>query len=127
MPDHPPRISDAEWHVMQVIWDHHPMTAAEVHQHLADEHSWTQRTVKTLLARLVAKEALAFEVEGKRYRYRPLTSRQECVRAESRTFIDRVFQGSASPMLLEFVKGSDLSPEEIDELRRLLDEKAGES
>jgi BlaI family penicillinase repressor len=126
MPD-PPRISEAEWDVMRVLWNRPGLFAQEVAARIPGERNWSDRTVKTLLGRLVKKGALDFEVEGKRYRYRPALTREECVRAASRSFLERVFGGAVSPMLATFVReglrAGKLSEEEIAELRRLLDEE----
>ena len=118
----PPRISDAEWAVMGAVWERHPVTAQEVALALADR-GWSDRTVKTLLSRLVKKGALGFEAEGKRYRYHPLVERDACLRAEGHSLLERTAGGAASPVLTLFLERADLSPAEIDELRRLLDEK----
>ena len=69
-----PRISDAEWAVMEVVWEDPPVTARKVHEALSDERDWTLRTVKTLLARLLDKGALRHEVDGKSYLYSPAIS-----------------------------------------------------
>ena len=120
----PPSISDAEWDVMNVVWSAGgPVTAGEVVDRLAPLKSWNPRTIKTLLNRLLKKGALAAEAEGKRYLYRARVSREQCVRAETRSFLSRVFAGAAGPMLAHFVSQVDLSPAEVEELRRLLDEK----
>jgi len=118
-----PRISDAEWEVMNVVWDDHPVGAADVVERLAAQKDWSDKTVKTLLGRLVRKGALGFEVEGLRYLYRPTVSRERCVREESRSFIERVFGGKSSPLLAHLVRDADLSADEIAELRRVLDGK----
>ena len=77
-----------------------------------------------MLKRLVKKGALKFQAEGKRYLYRPAVTREACVRVESRSFVQRVFGGQVSSVLAHFVEDSKLSKEEIEKLRRLLDEKA---
>ncbi len=118
-----PRISDAEWEVMNVVWEEHPITAADVFEALADRTRWSARTVKTLLGRLVRKGALGFEVAGRHYLYAPKVSRDRCVRAESRSFVDRVFGGDGSPMLVHMVREADLTLDDIEELRRVLTEK----
>jgi BlaI family penicillinase repressor len=123
MPAKTPSISEAEWDVMQVIWDASPITAGEVVEKLAGRRKWSPRTVKTLLNRLVKKSALAFDVRGNRYLYRPKVSRQQCIRSESRGFVSRVFAGDAAQMLLRFVDETELSPEQIAQLKRLLDKK----
>ena len=117
-----PRISEAEWEVMQVLWDRNPATAADLIETLRSRRTWSDRTVKSLLSRLVKKGALAFEQEGNRYLYRPTASRAEMVREESRTFLERVFGGAASPLLVHFLKQENLSSEELGELRALVDE-----
>ena len=118
-----PRISDAEWDVMAVIWKQPPMTAQQVVEALTGRKSWNPRTVRTFLNRLVKKGVLAFEVEGNRYLYRPDVSREQCVRQESESFVSRVFGGSAGAMLVQFVQQTDLTPEEIRQLRHILKRK----
>jgi BlaI family transcriptional regulator, penicillinase repressor len=119
----PPAISDAEWEVMNVLWTASPVTANEVATQLAGRRDWSERTVKTLLNRLVKKRALAFEAQGKRYLYRPAVKRDQCIRAESRSFASRVFGGAVGPMLVQFVHEADLTPQEIEELQRILTDK----
>jgi BlaI family transcriptional regulator, penicillinase repressor len=116
------RISDAEWQVMQVVWERKAATAAEVIAALAGT-DWQHRTIRTLLARLVDKGVLAAEPDGNRYLYRPLVSRSKCVRQEGQSFLKRVFGGDTAELLVHFVRGADISPEQIEELKRLLDEK----
>jgi BlaI family penicillinase repressor len=77
-----------------------------------------------MLNRLVAKGALAYEVDGKRFLYRAKVNRDACVRHESRSFLARVFGGAAAPAVMHFIEHSKLSADEVAELRRLL-EKGG--
>ena len=118
-----PRIADSEWAVMKVLWDRSPRTAQEVIAALTDSHDWSPKTVKTLLNRLVKKGALDFEVDGKRYRYRPRVRRADCVAAETSSFLSRVFDGSLAPMVAHLVDRESLSPDQIEELRRILDQE----
>jgi BlaI family penicillinase repressor len=94
-----PKISEAEWEVMEVLWKQSPLTALEVVQELASHKEWKDQTIRTMLGRLVRKKALTFRADGKIYFYRPLVTREHCVRVESRTFLDRVFGGAAKPLL----------------------------
>lgn len=118
-----PTISDAEWEVMAVLWTTSPLTANEVVDRLEGRKTWSPRTVKTLLNRLVNKKALAFETRGNRYLYRPAVAREACVRAESRSFLTRVFGGAAGPAIVHLVANADLSPSEIAELKKLLSKR----
>jgi len=119
----PPQVSDAEWEVMTVLWDASPRTAAEVVEALSTRTSWAPKTVKTLLGRLVKKGALRYKEEGNRYIYRPVFPREKYVEEASKSFLDRVFGGKATPMLVHFVENGDLSDEEVSELRSILDRK----
>ena len=123
-----PAISDAEWEVMNVIWAAGaPMTATEIVEQLSQTKTWSPRTIKTLLNRLITKSALKFETQGKRYLYRPAVRQEQCVRAASRSFLSRVFAGSAGPMLVHLVTHTDLSQAEIESLQQLLSQKKTES
>ncbi|HHH75558.1 MAG TPA: BlaI/MecI/CopY family transcriptional regulator [Phycisphaerae bacterium] len=118
-----PSISQAEWEVMEVIWDESPILASTVVERLIPQRDWSPRTIKTMLNRLVRKGALHFEVHGKRYLYRPAVSRQQCIQRKSRSFLKWIFGGSRGAMLAQFVRDSSLSEDDIAELRKILDEK----
>jgi BlaI family penicillinase repressor len=108
---------------MKVLWERSPQTANEVAEALDSQTDWKPKTVKTLLSRLVQKKALGFEQAGKAYRYRPLVSEEACARVRRRTLLQRVYDGALTPMLAAFIEDEDLTPEDIAELRRLLDRK----
>ncbi|MCU0726909.1 MAG: BlaI/MecI/CopY family transcriptional regulator [Planctomycetes bacterium] len=108
---------------MSVLWERHPLDALAVARAVASRHDWSARTVKTLLSRLAAKGALGFDRDGRRYLYSPRVTLERCGREASRTFLDRVFGGAVRPALLYFVRESDLTPEEVAEMERLLDGK----
>jgi BlaI family penicillinase repressor len=119
----PPRISEAEWEVMEILWRRHPLTALEVVQQLSHRTEWKDQTIRTMLGRLVRKKAVAFKAEGKIYHYRPLVSREECVQAVSQSFLERIFDGATASLLLHFVKSKPLSERELAELNAVLREK----
>jgi len=118
-----PRIADSEWRVMQVLWEHGPLTANEVVNTLSGEVKWKSRTIKTLIGRLVKKGAVRFQEEGTRYRYSAAVPESECIRSETQSFIRRVYQGALKPALAAFLEGTPLSSQEIDELQEILDQK----
>ena len=120
-----PTISDAEWEVMNVLWAAGPGESMAANDVVAaalagGRKEWSPRTVKTLLNRLLKKGALSAEAQGKRYLYRAAVRREQCVRAESRSFLQRVFAGAAGPMLVQFVSQAELTEAEIEELQRVL-------
>jgi BlaI family penicillinase repressor len=121
--DPTPKISDAEWLVMRQLWERAPQTTNEVVENLASQTTWKPKTIMTLLNRLVKKGALGFEKKGRIYEHFPLVREEDCVRAESRSFLERVYGGSLQPMLAHFLEETPLSKEEIEALRRILDER----
>jgi BlaI family penicillinase repressor len=121
------QISDAEWSVMNLIWSSSPIEAADVIEQIAADNGWSAATVKTMLHRLVRKGALATEQNGKKYLYTPAVRREACVRQASRSFLDRVFGGDATPALLHFVKTARLTATDIEAIQALLDKKTNKS
>jgi BlaI family penicillinase repressor len=117
------QISDAEWIVMNVVWEAAPLEAAEVIDRVAAANGWSAATVKTMLHRLVRKGALATDTIGKKYVYRAAVRRDACVRRASQSFLERVCGGHAAPALLHLVKNARLSAEEAAQIRAILDEK----
>ncbi len=118
-----PSISAAEWMVMQVLWRTPRLTAVEVAEALEGQADWHPKTVRTLLGRLVAKGALDREKRGGALRFAPLVTEEQCVRDESRTFLERCFAGMAQPMLAHFIQNEHLSAQDIAALRAMLDRK----
>lgn len=120
-----PRISESEWSVMKCLWAKSPSTANEVVDALSARSTWKPKTIKTLLNRLVRKKALGYKKDGREYQYYPLVAEAECVRAESQSFLRRVHDGALKPMLASFLETEDLSQEDIEELKRILNRKGG--
>ena len=121
-PDPPERISEAEHAVMEVLWQRSPLTAHEVCESVCGPRGWTLATVKTLLSRLVAKQALATEPDGKRFLYSPRMARSDYIGTESRRLVDRLFGGRAAPLFAHLAQAEALSPDDIAEIEALLKE-----
>ena len=120
-----PKIAESEWRIMKILWAHSPRTANEIVESLKAETNWSPKTIKTLLNRLVKKQALGFEKEGRTYLYYPLVSKDECAKSERKSILARVYDGSLKPMLASFIEEENLSPKEIDELKQILEQKKG--
>jgi predicted transcriptional regulator len=117
------RISEAELAVMEALWASPvPLTAQDVHDRIGDARDWSDRTVKTMLGRLLAKGVLAHEEDGRRYLYRPAVERDAYVAGESRRLVDRLFGGRAAPLVAHLAEGDGLTPQDIAELEALLKE-----
>jgi BlaI family penicillinase repressor len=115
-------ISAAESVVMEVIWRRNPIMTDDVFTELADHRKWQEPTVKTLLNRLLKKGAISAQKEGRRYLYSPVLKREQWVAAESKGFLDRLFDGRLVPLVSHFSQHRKLSKKDIAELKRLIQE-----
>lgn len=116
------RISDAEHAVMEVLWEESPLTAQDVAERVPAERGWSANTVKTLLGRLLAKNAIAHEEEGRRYLYRPVVAREDYVAGESQRLIDRLFGGKLTPLVAHLAERDQLTAQDIAEIEAILKE-----
>ena len=105
---------------MEVLWQDAPLTATEVADRVPAERGWSIRTVKTMLARLLAKGVLAHEEEGRRYLYRPAVARADYVAQESGRLIDRMFGGRVTPLVAQLAERDRLTDADIAEIEALL-------
>lgn len=123
-----PKISDAEWRIMKLIWDKHPRTSNEIIAILEKDGAvdWNPKTIKTLLNRLVNKGALNFDKEGRSYLYYPRVDEKECRRVERKTFLKRVYSGALKPMLAAFIEDEKLTKDDIEDLKKILEKKESE-
>lgn len=118
-----PDIAESEWNVMEALWELSPQTASEVTKGLKPTMNWAENTVRTLLTRLVEKGALKTGENANGTRtFTPAVKRDACVRAESESFMQRIFGGAAKPLLVHFAQNSKLTAEEVRELKMLLDQ-----
>jgi len=122
MTEHIPKISDAEWEVMKIIWAKPNITANEIIEEL-EHKQWSPKTIRTLIKRLVEKEALHYEQEGKQYTYFPLVEEEDCIRLETQSFMKRIYGGALQPMLVHFLKNEKLSKRDIEELKSILEQR----
>ncbi|WP_294294915.1 BlaI/MecI/CopY family transcriptional regulator [uncultured Sphingomonas sp.] len=116
------RISDAEHAVMEVLWDDSPLSAQDVAERVAPDRGWSANTVKTLLGRLLAKNVVSHEEDGRRYLYRPAVERDVYVTGESRRLMDRLFGGKLTPLVAHLADQDELTAQDIAEIEALLKE-----
>lgn len=115
-----PKISEAEWEVMKVLWKTSPRTANEIVEELTGKTRWKRETIRTLINRLVQKKALGFQKKGRQYHYFPRLTEAEGIKAEAESFVKRIGGGSIEPMLAAFVEDKQLSAEKIARLKLIL-------
>ena len=115
-------ISNAELAVMQVLWQRQPLSANDVVAALGDDKDWHEKTVKTLLNRLVSKGALGFDKDGRAYLYFPLIAEQDYQLEQSRSFVERIFSGRIAPLVAGFASQNKLNADDVAQLKQLIAE-----
>lgn len=113
-------ISKTEFEVLEALWQKHPASANDIIERLNQTKEWHDKTVKTLLNRLVKKQALAYETDQRRYLYYPLIERESYIQKESKSLIERVFSGRVSPLVAGFAKHNQLKQDDVNELKKII-------
>ncbi|HDX9707928.1 TPA: BlaI/MecI/CopY family transcriptional regulator [Bacillus thuringiensis] len=121
-----PKVSEAELEIMKVFWNTTPpLTARDVIEQLEKQNDWSPKTIRTLLNRLVQKNAISCNQENKRmYTYTPLISQEDYLEEETHSFLKRFYGAALKPLLVNFIKEEKLSSEDIHELKQILDKKS---
>ena len=115
-------ISDAELEVLRELWENTSLTARQLTDKVTARTEWSDPTVKTLLLRLLQKNAVERKREGKVFVYRALVDKEEYRFLAGKTLLDRFFNGITGDFLTCLVKNNSISHEEIEELKKLLDD-----
>lgn len=118
----PEKISEAEFEVLDALWEQSPAAASDVFDRLKRRKGWSAQTVKTLLARLVEKGAVAHRPDGRRYLYSPTLSKGAYARDAAKSIVDRLFDGRAAPLVANLAESGKLTKEDVAELETILKE-----
>lgn len=115
-----PTPTPRELELLKILWEHGPKSVADVHRLLrpADGKPVAQNTVQTLLRIMESKGLVCHTAEGRTFIYEPLFSREET----ASRFLDRVFDGAASQLVLSLLKAEKISPVELEQLREMINE-----
>ncbi len=117
-----PQITDSEWIVMKVLWEESPLLSRDIIKRVGEKSTWNNKTIETLLRRLVDKRAVGFSLINSKVReYFPLVSHEECEKVESETFLRKVYDGSVSMLMAGLLKHQKVSQEELEKLKKLID------
>ena len=115
------QITPAESQIMEALWKQGALPFDDIMEAVAAEQGWARATVKTLVNRLLHKKAIASERAGGRHGYRPLIARADYVHSESKGLLDRLFDGQIETFVTHFSERQDLSANQIETLRRLVE------
>jgi BlaI family penicillinase repressor len=117
-----PSITEAESVVMEILWRRSPLLTEAVVAALEAEQRWQESTIKVLLNRLLGKNVIRADKEGRRFLYSPVVSRDEWLLTESKGLLDRLFAGRVAPLAAHFSRHGKLTKRDIADLKRLLAE-----
>lgn len=118
------QITDAEYSVMKVLWEKEPCTSSEIVEDVSKEQDWNDKTIRTLINRLVSKGAVKAEkTNSKAFIYSSLISKKDYINGENSNFLNKLYGGSVKLMLASFVENNNLSKEEIENLKDILEGK----
>ena len=116
-------LTEAEWAIIQVVWEHQPCAAPTVQEELAEHKQWTYSTVKTLMDRMVGKGLLTTRRIRNLILYRSAVSRADAQQGELMRTVKRAFGGAFTPMMQFMLDSDALTPEEIGELQAMIRRK----
>ena len=115
-----PTITESEWKIMKLLWDKSPQPAYDIAEACSATEHWHPNTVRTLLSRLHRKKAVGVKKYKNLYLYYPVISEEDCIQAESESFLQRVFGGSVKPLLVHFAQRQKLTRADLEELKNIL-------
>lgn len=113
-------LSNAEWRIMNLLWDKNPETIAGMVDAFKGTTNWDRHVIIVMLKRMEAKNAVAFKTIGRTKHYYPVADREQVCMQETENFLDRVYKGSLGLMLTTMVKQEKISKEELEKLRKIL-------
>ena len=117
-----PTLTPQELAIMKVVWSMKRATVRQVYETLREKRTIAYTTVMTMMGTLEGKGYLKKRPDGRAFRYRPARPEGRVITGLVREFVDRVFDGASRPLLAHLVKDGQLTAEERDELKRLIDE-----
>ncbi len=117
-------LSDGEWKLMNCLWEGSPKTITQLTAELKEDTGWEKHTIITMLSRLEGKGAVVHD-GGTPKRYSPILVRSETARAETESFLDKVYGGRLGLLVNALVDSRALSQADIDELAAILEKAKG--
>jgi BlaI family penicillinase repressor len=118
------KITDAEWQIMNCLWEKHPATARGIAGRLPKDVQWAYTTIRTLLARLIEKGAVREYKEGNTSLYEPILSRDNARRSALKTLVNQAFDGAYGPLMHFLVNDQSLTSKQRQALAQALHEQS---
>jgi predicted transcriptional regulator len=116
------KLTDAELEIMHVVWELDGGTVRQVHERLNQQRPLAYTTVMTMMNILEEKGHLSRRKEGRAYRYEPVRPKNQVISGMVDDFVGRVFEGSATPLIVSLVKDKKISKKDLEEIARMIRE-----
>ncbi len=117
------KLTDAEWALMNSLWQKHPATAREIADSLPPACNWAYTTIKTMLNRLVEKGALSESKKGITSVYSPVVTRHAARASALKALANHAFDGAFGPLVHYLIEDKKLSRREKKQLIDLLNKE----
>ena len=119
------KLTEAEWQIMNALWQTWPATARQIADSLGDEVDWAYTTIKTMLTRLVNKKAVKEKKKGNVAVYEPVLTRQNARQNALKSLANQAFDGAFGPLMHFLVEDQKLSEKQKEELLQILEQGGG--
>jgi BlaI family penicillinase repressor len=113
-------LTEQELEIMKIIWERDRVTVRDVYESLLERRKIAYTTVMTMMNILEQKKYLRKSADDRAYIYRPAKAKKQVIKGMVREFVDRVFNGSAEPLLVHLIEDRRLTDQELDEIARMI-------
>jgi BlaI family penicillinase repressor len=120
-------LTDSEWQIIKLLWDNAPLTITQMEKLLKGTTGWSRHTLISLLKRMMTKETITIEDDGKVKRFYPAISKDNAYLTETQSFLSKLYDGKIGLMISSMANNEELNEDEINELITILNKlKEGE-
>ena len=114
------KLSDSEWFIMNVLWNRPGLELKDIKSSLEKDTGWPSGRIRTMLLRLIDKEAVYVDKSIGVHKYFPAIAKGNCLKEEGRSFLKRIYSGSLSEFIASFAKSGEISVKEQQEILEII-------
>ncbi|MBO4635835.1 MAG: BlaI/MecI/CopY family transcriptional regulator [Clostridiales bacterium] len=116
------KLTDTEKKILEELWNDGPLTTMDLYRKLNEKEGWSKSTVITLLNRMLIKGTIRYEVSGNSKLYHAKVSKESVDISETRSFLDKIYNGNVGLMISNLIKNEEISKEELEEIKKIIRE-----
>lgn len=115
------QITDAEWKLMDIIWERETLSAKEIVEIMMNNHDWNKNTTYTVIKRLISKNVIIRKEPN--FICIPNVKREEAQHINTKSFINKVYNGSLKMLFNNFLDNEEISEDDLNEIMKIIKEK----